>query len=274
MLGSQKSAGFSIMPSAIRHLSSMPAPATDEGAAAPAIDNSDRSEVSIAYTQMMFKGRRGNALGLGELRKLLQLCAEPAHANYALQAVKLFQTKGQDFSEEVNSHFISAVAERGGSPLEAGRMLAVPKNRIGAWSTTKSLTKLVEAMVAAEGALSASAHAEDDEEDDEEEEEEEEALTGRKARTAEKRAAKAAANPPLTAAQIAVQVLEVAFAKGVHVTPELCAQIEPMLGEEEVQEEAGEEEEAAEPSGEYVPPVPLTVHQRHAALSAAVSAKA
>ncbi len=188
----------------------------------------DNNPVGKVYHDLVFRGSKGKPLALRDLRSLLQQCQSPDHANYGIEAVKLYQVKGQDFSEEINSHFIMAVAERGQAPLQAATMLAKYKNRIGAWSTPSSLSKLLAALQnksnAAPVAASATKQAGG---------EEEEKLTGRKARTAQARAARLTkASVPTTAGELAVAVLEVASMKGVKIAPELCDLAEAILNAE------------------------------------------
>lgn len=81
-------------------------------------------------------------MALGDLRKLLDMCKTPEQVKYAIQAQELFQRRGQDFSEEVNSHFIKACI-RGSNPEAAANVLIKESNRMGAWSTATSLSALV-----------------------------------------------------------------------------------------------------------------------------------
>ena len=99
------------------------------------------------YHDLVYRGRGHNALKLGDLRKLMQMCDSPELARYSLQAMHLFQRKGQDFSEEVNSHFVRSVAVDGKQAVVAAKVMAKWRNRIGAWSTTTSLEKLLLALV-------------------------------------------------------------------------------------------------------------------------------
>jgi hypothetical protein len=73
------------------------------------------------------------------------MCVEPNHVKYARYAVSLYQEKGQDFSEEVGSHFVHACL-RGNSPDVAAEVMAKYKNRIGAWVTLKPLLALTEKL--------------------------------------------------------------------------------------------------------------------------------
>ncbi len=119
------------------------------------------------YHDIVFRGRGHNALSLGDLRKLMQMCDSPELARYSLQAVHLFQRKGQDFSEEINSHFVRSVAVDGKQAIVAAKVLSKWKNRIGAWSTTTSLEKLLQAMM--EQSPKESSYAEEGSDGDQEE---------------------------------------------------------------------------------------------------------
>ena len=80
-----------------------------------------RGEINLLgkqYNDILYKGRGGRALGLSDLRKLLQQCTEPDHVRYAIGAVELYQRKGMDFKEDVNSLFIMACVN-GNNPLAA-----------------------------------------------------------------------------------------------------------------------------------------------------------
>jgi len=253
----------------------------------PATLISATNPVGSAYHDLVRRGSKGKPLALRDLRKLLEKCVKPTHAKYGVQAVSLYQLKGQDFSEEINSHFISAVAERGRRPLEAAQVLAKYKNRIGAWSTANSLTKLITSMNAP-AAAAGDADEDDDDSidasgDDAEEEESDanasdnETLTGRKARTAQRRAARLAKTVTLTEPHdLAVAVLETAYSKGVRITPALLALAEPLVSHLELQADvpAGAGAEAAEASGssEYQKPVDTrNARTRLAALQAAIA---
>lgn len=97
------------------------------------------------YQDLVFRGRQGRLLAVGDLRKLMQLVERKGHVTYAVEAVKLYQVKGIDFTEEVNSHFVSACI-RGKSPRAAAELMVKVNYRIGAWSTISSMGKLVEAL--------------------------------------------------------------------------------------------------------------------------------
>jgi len=97
------------------------------------------------YNNLVYKGKKGNRLGLGDLRNLLMNCVEPEHATFIRLAVQLYQRKGQDFSEEVGAQFIKACL-RVNDPKLAGELIAKYKNRIGAWVTKKPLYDLFQAL--------------------------------------------------------------------------------------------------------------------------------
>ena len=86
-----------------------------------------------------------NPVGLGDLKNLFLKCVEQKHIKYVVFAVRLYERKGYDFTEEINSLFVKACI-RGGSPDVAATELAKYKYRIGAWTTTTSLNRLLEAL--------------------------------------------------------------------------------------------------------------------------------
>jgi hypothetical protein len=251
----------------------------------PAVPISATNPVGSAYHDLVRRGSKGKPLALRDLRKLLEQCVQPSHAKYGVQAVAIYQIKGQDFSEEINSHFISAVAERGRRPLEAAHVLAKYKNRIGAWSTASSLAKLINAMTASAhgGNGEEEEEAENgtidtvDSDDEDEEDSAEKKLTGRKARTAERRAARLAKIVVLTETHdLVVAVLETAYSKGVRVTPALLALAEPLVSHLELEApvgaEAEEGEEGSSSNGEYQKPVDTrNARTRLAALQATIA---
>jgi len=103
--------------------------------------------VGKLYHVLLHRSRGANQLALGDLRKLLEQCKGPDELKYATHAVALYQRKGQDFSEEVNSHFISACI-RGGQPAVAAAELAKYACRIGAWTTPAAFERLVASLEA------------------------------------------------------------------------------------------------------------------------------
>lgn len=80
------------------------------------------------------------------MRHLLEKIKLPEHVKYAVKGLEIYQRKGQEFSEELNSHFIKACI-RGENPHAAAEMIAIRKNRIGAWSTPTSIHRLVETLL-------------------------------------------------------------------------------------------------------------------------------
>ncbi len=105
------------------------------------------SPAGTTFHELMHRGRGGNMLALGDLRKLLEMCQTPEEVKYATKAVALYQKKGQDFSEEVNSHFVKACI-RGGQPIAAATEFAKYGNRIGAWTTPASFERLAASLEA------------------------------------------------------------------------------------------------------------------------------
>ena len=126
-----------------RSFSDVPSSSSVASTAAESIEN----PVGRYYHDLVHRGRGHNALALGDLRKLLQMCNTPELARFGLHAVDLYQRKGQDFSEEVNSHFIRSVAVEGERAVSAAKVIAKWKNRIGAWGTTTSLQKLLQGLL-------------------------------------------------------------------------------------------------------------------------------
>ena len=90
---------------------------------------------------------QSNLLALVDLRQICSKVQTPEDIKYAVKAVELYQRKGQDFSEEVNSHFIQACV-RSNSPSIALEYFLKPKNRLSAWTTATSLNRLLESVLA------------------------------------------------------------------------------------------------------------------------------
>lgn len=103
------------------------------------------------YQELVFRGRGSYKLALGDLRQLLQKCTTKDDVKYGAQMVELFQRKGQDFSEEVNSHFV-AMCIRAGQPELAVKHFSKYNNRIGSWTTPKSFLSLATAAIQASAA--------------------------------------------------------------------------------------------------------------------------
>ena len=113
-------------------------------------EKGEKKPASLAgktFHELLHRGRGENMLALGDLRKLLEMCQSPEEVKYATQAVALYQRKGQDFSEEVSSHFVKACI-RGGQPTAAATELAKYGSRIGAWTTPASFERLVASLEA------------------------------------------------------------------------------------------------------------------------------
>lgn len=88
-----------------------------------------------------------NRLALGDFKNLLVSVEAPSDAKFAQLAADLYQRKGQDFSEEINSHYIKACIRTNtvGTAVECfGR----PEHRLGAWTTVKGLVSLLESAPA------------------------------------------------------------------------------------------------------------------------------
>ena len=85
-------------------------------------------------------------MNLSVLQKLLIMSNEPDHINYITHGVRMYQTKGQDFSEDIASHFIRACL-RVENPKAAAVECSKYKNRIGAWVTPKPLHLLIAKLV-------------------------------------------------------------------------------------------------------------------------------
>jgi len=104
----------------------------------------DYSTVGRYYQTLVHKGGQG-ALGLRDLKHLFEKCLEPDHLKYAIKGVEMYQRKGHDFSEEINSLFIRlCIAAK--NPKAAIDICSVYKYRLGAWSTPSSLGNLIESM--------------------------------------------------------------------------------------------------------------------------------
>ena len=129
---------------AARRLSS-PASASHDLSTIPSPGEGGERSVGQDFQELVFRGRQGRLLAVGDLRKLLARCQTKDHVRYAVQGVELYQRKRHDFSEEVNSHFVSACI-RGESPMAAVELFLKPSYRIGAWSTLTSIGRLVDAV--------------------------------------------------------------------------------------------------------------------------------
>ena len=133
-----------------RHLSSVAAkhssePKSETSSSGHNGPSGTTNEVGQFFQNLVFRGRQGRLLAVGDLRKLLELCKTRDHVKYAVLGVELYQRKRHDFSEEVNSHFVSACI-RGGEPMAAVELFLRPSHRIGAWSTLTSMQRLIDAL--------------------------------------------------------------------------------------------------------------------------------
>jgi len=120
----------------------LPTPGLTAASSSSSVAAKTSNPLGKVYNDLLFRGRGGNKLSLGDLRKLLQECKTKDDVKYGAKLVEVFQEKGQDFSEEVNSHFV-AMCIRGEQPLVAVKQFSKYKNRIGAWTTPKSFHSLV-----------------------------------------------------------------------------------------------------------------------------------
>jgi hypothetical protein len=75
----------------------------------------------------------------------MKLCG-PKQARYAGTAVDWFQEKRYDFTEELNSIFINVCIDDDQLDIATSRLL-YKKGRIGAWTSTTSLNRLLAALL-------------------------------------------------------------------------------------------------------------------------------
>jgi hypothetical protein len=94
---------------------------------------------------LIYKGKLGNPLAIGDLKNLLLLCKEKGDLKTVKRAVQMYQRRGQDFSEETGASFVNTCL-RLNEPKLAGEVLSKYKNRIGSWVTKKPLLNLFEAL--------------------------------------------------------------------------------------------------------------------------------
>ena len=78
--------------------------------------------VGEQYSAIIYKGRGGRAIGLADLRKLLQACHTTDQVKYAVKAVEYYQGKGVDFAEDVAALLINACVT-GKKPKAAARVI-------------------------------------------------------------------------------------------------------------------------------------------------------
>jgi hypothetical protein len=81
-------------------------------------------------------------IGIADFNHLTQTANLPEHASYLYESLKIYESKGFDFSEEITSHFIRAII-RTGSFKQGIAELGVYSNRIGAWVTPNTADLLV-----------------------------------------------------------------------------------------------------------------------------------
>jgi hypothetical protein len=87
-----------------------------------------------------------NKLAISDLRNLFYKINAQEHLKYAVLAADLYQRKGQDFSEEVNSLFVKACVQAK-DPHVAVDYFFLRKKRLGAWTTVTSFNRLTEAVL-------------------------------------------------------------------------------------------------------------------------------
>lgn len=75
------------------------------------------------------------------------MCNEEKQAHLAVRGVNLYQSKGQDFSEEVNAHFVKQMLQMGAVD-QALHVLTKPQHRLGAYMTPKSTDTFLQALAA------------------------------------------------------------------------------------------------------------------------------
>lgn len=86
-----------------------------------------------------------NKVSVKELKKIMKLCG-PKQSKYAGNAVDWFQEKRYDFNEELNSIFVKLCIDDDQLNIATKRLL-YKKGRIGAWTTTSSLNRLLNALL-------------------------------------------------------------------------------------------------------------------------------
>lgn len=90
-----------------------------------------------------------------ELIAMLKKVNAPSEGRFARLGVDMFQRKGQDFSEEVNAHFVKA-GIRSSSVRSTIDVLLQYNHRIGAWTSTNSLNYLLSKLPTTDVTLEAS----------------------------------------------------------------------------------------------------------------------
>lgn len=149
-LGAAKRAefGWAIARSMPQHrsFSSTAAESEDQHIDGDEVAKRRKSPIGAEYHELLHRSRGVNRLALGDFKNLCIKISDPNDVKYAKYAAELFQRKGQDFSEETNSHFIMACI-RGGTPNVAVEHFAKSKHRLGAWTTNTSFNRLLEALL-------------------------------------------------------------------------------------------------------------------------------
>jgi hypothetical protein len=84
-------------------------------------------------------------ISTGKLRNLLLNCNDPNDLKFAIKGVNFYQTNQQDFSEEIGSLFLKACV-RCKNPVAYVALINKKQNRIGAWTTTKSINLLINSI--------------------------------------------------------------------------------------------------------------------------------
>ncbi len=74
------------------------------------------------------------------------LCNKPQDIKHILGVVNLYENKGYDFTEEINSLFIKACI-RCEDPKAAAIAIAKYENRIGAWTSITAFSRLLEVLL-------------------------------------------------------------------------------------------------------------------------------
>jgi hypothetical protein len=84
-------------------------------------------------------------VGVGYFNHLLQNCNLPEHGQYIFDALNVYQTRADDFSEEIGTHFIRAIVRTNTVPRGIAEM-GVYENRIGSWIKPFAMEQLVKNM--------------------------------------------------------------------------------------------------------------------------------
>lgn len=121
----------------------------------PALDSNkeDLTSVGQFYHNMMYRSRQNRLLPVRDLKTLFTMCEEKEHLKYAILGVELYQSKGQDFTEEISSLFVKTCIKHG-DPMAAVKIFLKLNRRIAAWQSATSVKRLVEAAYATAAASS------------------------------------------------------------------------------------------------------------------------